>query len=163
MLEYYFLKGLGILECDLNNLAKFLNEVKQSIYLEETHISVYVMTCINKITSTSNTLKKLLLHKSLHYSYIKTEYNNKADIINNTFITYVEPLINDINYPALIKEWKIDWDVSAHGKKIYANVYKPSAKQSIYCLAEGLYTLAYIFYPCAETSQSSFHSLISAG
>ena len=70
-LEYYLSKELGILECNNNNLAKILNEVKQIIHVEETDNSDYVMTFINTITSTSNTLKKLLLHKILHSSYIQ--------------------------------------------------------------------------------------------
>ena len=89
MLEYYFSKGFGISECNSNNLAKLKNKVKQRIHAEVTYNSDYVMTCIIKIPSTSNTLKKLLLHKSLHYSYIQTEYNDKEKIIINTFITYV--------------------------------------------------------------------------
>ena len=57
MLEYYFSKRFGILECNFNNLAKLPNEVKQRIHAEETDNSDYVMTCINTITSTSNTLR----------------------------------------------------------------------------------------------------------
>ena len=72
MLEYYFSKVFGILEYNFNNLAKLPNEVKQRIHAEETDNSYYFMTCINTIPSTSNTLKKLLLHKSLNFSYIKT-------------------------------------------------------------------------------------------
>ena len=103
MLEYYFSKGFGILECNTNNLAKLPNEVKQIIHAEETYNSDYVMACIKTIPSTSNTPKKLLLHKCLHSSYIKTKYNDKKEIINNNFITYVEPLLDDINHPALIQ------------------------------------------------------------
>ena len=62
MLEYYFSKVSGILECNTNNLEKLPNEVKQIIHAEETDNSYYVITCINKIPYTSNTLKKLLLH-----------------------------------------------------------------------------------------------------
>ena len=72
MLEYYFSKVFSILEYNTNNLAKLPNEVKQIIHAEETDNSDYVMTCINTIPSTSNSLKKLLLHKSLHSSYIQT-------------------------------------------------------------------------------------------
>ena len=72
MLEYYFSKGFGILECNFNNLVKLPNEVKQIINAEETDNSDYLMTCINTIPSTSNKLKKLLLHKILHSSYIQT-------------------------------------------------------------------------------------------
>ena len=86
------------------------------------------MTCINTISSTSNTLKKLLLHKSLNNSYIQTEYNDKEEILNNTIITYVEPVLNYINCYTLIQEWKINLDAAAYEKKIDANVYKLSAK-----------------------------------
>ena len=78
MVEYYFSKGFDILECNFNNLAKLPNETKQRIYAEETDDPDYVMTCISKIPSTPNTLKKLLLNKILHYSYIKTKYNDNA-------------------------------------------------------------------------------------
>ena len=57
MLEYYFSKGFTILECNYNDLEKFPNFVKQITHAEETNNSDKVMTCINTITSTSNTLK----------------------------------------------------------------------------------------------------------
>ena len=72
MLEYYFSKGFTILECKDNNLVKLPNYVKQRIHAEETDNPDKFMTCINKILSTSNTLKKLLLRKILHSSYIQT-------------------------------------------------------------------------------------------
>ena len=102
-LEYYFSKGFGILECNSNNLKKIPNLVKKGIHVEETHDSNYVMTCITIIPSISNTLRKLLFHYSLHYSYIQTEYNDKEETINNIFSTYVEPLLNDINNPELLQ------------------------------------------------------------
>ena len=105
------------MECNVNNLAKNTNEVKQIIHAEDTYNSYYVMTCINTITSTSNTLKKLLLNKSLHSSYIQTELNKKEEIIKNTFVTYVEPLLKYINHPALFQEWKLDIDAAAYEKK----------------------------------------------
>ena len=72
MLEYYLSKGFTILECDVNNLTKIPNCVKQRIHAEEAHGSDKVIPCINKIPSTSNTLKNLVVNKSLHYSYIQT-------------------------------------------------------------------------------------------
>ena len=89
------------------------------------------MTCINKSSSTSNTLKEFLLYKSLHYSYIQTKYNDKEEIMNNTFIVYVEPLLDDINNPALIQERKVNIDAALYENKIDANVYKPSSKKEI--------------------------------
>ena len=67
MLEYYFSKRFGILECNFNNMEKLTNEVKKIIHAEETYNLDHVMTCINTTPPASNTLKKLLLHKSLHY------------------------------------------------------------------------------------------------
>ena len=118
MLEYQFSKVFAVLECNTKKLAKHPNAVKQIIHAEKTDNSDYLMTCINTIPSASNTLKKMFLHKSLHSSYIQTEFNEKHEIINNTFITYVEPLLKDINYPALIQEQKINFDAEAY-EKIY--------------------------------------------
>ena len=72
MLEYYFSKGFTILEWNYNNLEKLLNYVKQRTHAEETDNPEKLMTCINTITSTSNTLNKLVVNKILHSSYIKT-------------------------------------------------------------------------------------------
>ena len=44
-----------------------------------------------------------MLHKILDSSYIQTKYNDKEEIINNAFITFVEPLLDDINNPAFIQ------------------------------------------------------------
>ena len=44
MLEFYLSKGFAILECNVNNLAKLPNEVKQIIHAEETNNLVKVMT-----------------------------------------------------------------------------------------------------------------------
>ena len=72
MLEYYFSKGFTILEYNDNNLEKLPNDVKKRTHAEETDNSDKVMTCINTIPSTTNTLKNLAVNKSLHYSYIQT-------------------------------------------------------------------------------------------
>ena len=77
MLEYYFSKVCGILECNTNNFVKLPNQVKQIIRAEEAYNLDYVMTCINTIPSTSNTLKNLILNKILYSSYIQTEFNEK--------------------------------------------------------------------------------------
>ena len=63
MLEYYFSKWFTLLECNDNNLEKLPNEVKERINEEETENSDKVMTCITTITSTSNTLKNLVVSK----------------------------------------------------------------------------------------------------
>ena len=67
----YISKWFNILECNVNNLAKLTNEVKQKNHSEETNNSYKVMECIKTITSTSKTLKKLVANKSFHSSYIQ--------------------------------------------------------------------------------------------
>ena len=114
MLEYYFSEGFSILECNTNNLEKLPNEVKQRTHAEETDKSDYVITCINKIPSKSNTLEDFLLNKSSHYSYIQTEFNEKGEIINNIFSSYVEPFLKDINHPAFLQEWKLNIDATVY-------------------------------------------------
>ena len=51
--------------------------------------------CIDYLSCQSKQLRR--------YSYIQTKYNDKEKIINNTLITYVESLLDDINHPALIQ------------------------------------------------------------
>ena len=89
------------------------------------------MIYVNTISPKSKILKKLLLHKTLHYSYTKTKYNDKEEITNNTFITYIETLLNGTNNPALIQERKLNLDTEAYENKIYTNVYKPLARREI--------------------------------
>ena len=62
MSEYYFSKVFTILECNDNNLAKITNHVKQRTHAEETDNSDKLMTCINTIPSTSNTLNNLVVN-----------------------------------------------------------------------------------------------------
>ena len=78
------------------------------------HYSVYVMTCTTAIPSVANTLNKLLLQYDLHPSYNQTEYIGEEKIIHNIFITYVETLLNYINHPALVQEWKLNIDAPSY-------------------------------------------------
>ena len=87
------------------------------------------MTCINTITSTSNTLKNLVVNKSLRYSFIKTDFNDKNKMIINIFSAYFVPLLKDINHPALLQEWKINLYYSEYENNIDDNISKPSDKK----------------------------------
>ena len=78
--------------------------------------SDYVMIFTTEILSISTTLKKLWIQSDLNSSYNQTLYNDKQEIINNTFIIYVEPLLDDINHPALVQEWKLNLDTVAYEK-----------------------------------------------
>ena len=42
-------------------------------------------------------------------------------------------MLNNINNPTLIQEWKLNLDAAAYEKRIYSDVYKPSYKKEIDC------------------------------
>ena len=81
------------------------------------HDSDYVMNCTTLIPSISSTLKKFLLEYNLHSSYNQTKYIGEEEIIHNIFNTYVKPLLNYINHPELVQEWKLNIDAPAYEKK----------------------------------------------
>ena len=78
------------------------------------HDSDYVINCTTAINSISNKLKKLLLQYDFYTSYNQTKYIGKDEIIHNIFSTYVEPLLNYINHPALEQEWKLNIDAPVY-------------------------------------------------
>ena len=87
------------------------------------------MTCINTITPASNTLKNLVVNKISHYSYIKTELNNKKKMMINIFSAYIVPLLKYIKNPALLQEWKLNLDSAAYEINIDSNMSKTSYKK----------------------------------
>ena len=89
------------------------------------------MTCMNTIHSTSNTPKNLVVNKSFHYSYIKTEFNDKKTITINIFSAYVVPMLKDRNHTALLQEWKLNIDDATYERNIDANMSKSSDKNKL--------------------------------
>ena len=87
------------------------------------------MICATTITSTSNTLDRLLVYTSFHSSYIQNEFNVRKEEIINIFSAYVEPLIKEINHPTLLQEWKLNLDAAEYERNIDANFYKTSEKK----------------------------------
>ena len=82
------------------------------------HDSDYVISCTMETRSISNTFNKLLLQSDLHPTYIQTIYNGEEERINKNVSTYVEPLLNDINHPALVQYWKLNMDVTGYEKEL---------------------------------------------
>ena len=78
------------------------------------HDSDYVLIFTTGIPYISNTLNKLWIPSDFHSSYMQTIYNDKQESINNIFVTYVEPLLDNINHPALVEEWKLNLDNAAY-------------------------------------------------
>ena len=69
MFEYYLNKGFIIFDCNRNILEKLPSEIKHRIGAEVTDNLDKVMIFSTTISSTSNTLKNLLVNASSHYSY----------------------------------------------------------------------------------------------
>ena len=89
------------------------------------------MTCNTTIPSTSKTLYNLAVNKSFHYSYIQIEFNDQKEIIINMFSVYVVSMLEDINHPAFIQEWKLNIDAAAYEINIDGNLSKPSENKLI--------------------------------
>ena len=105
------------------------NDIKQRNHSEEADNPDKAMICINTIPFTSNTIKNLVVNKSLHYYYIQKESNDKNKMMINIFSSYVEPLLKDINYTTFIQECKLNPDAAEYERNIDANMSKPSDKK----------------------------------
>ena len=77
MSEYYFNKGFIELECDKDHLNKLPLKVKKRVSAEVKVNTDLVMLCYTTITSTSNTLKNLVINSNYHSSYSTEEFNTK--------------------------------------------------------------------------------------
>ena len=51
------------------------------------------MLCYTTITSTSNTLKNLVINSNYHSSYSTEEFDTKKEQMSNIFSTYITPQI----------------------------------------------------------------------
>ena len=81
------------------------------------------------ITSTTNTLKNLLVNASSHSYYTPKQLNDKNEEIINIFSTYVAPKIKEIYHPELLQEWRLNIDAAEYEQYIDANLYKPSEEK----------------------------------
>ena len=93
MSEYYFNKGFIQLTCDEDNLKTLPVRVKDRVGAELKVNSDLVMLCYTTITSTSNTLKNLVISSNYHSSYSTEKFNTENEQMSRLFITYVTPQI----------------------------------------------------------------------
>ena len=82
-------------------------------------------------TSTSITLKNLLVNSNYHSSYTNQEFNDKKEQMSAIFSRYAIPKIKEMNHPAFLQEWKLDLDATDYEKYMKDNMYKPSEKKNI--------------------------------
>ena len=80
-----------IFDCDENNLKILVSEVKYRVGAEVSVNLDKFMVCSTTITSTSNTLKNLLVTEISHSSYTNKEFNDKKEQMITIFSAYVAP------------------------------------------------------------------------
>ena len=93
------------------------------------HDSEYVIICTIAVSSISHTLNNFWILSYLHSYYIQTIYTDKKVSINNIFIKYVEPLLDNINNTAFEEECKLSLYAAAYEKQLDTKVNKPSDKK----------------------------------
>ena len=104
--------------------------VKERVGAEVRVNTDLVMLCYKTITSTSNTLKNLVINSNYHSSYSTQEFNTKKEQMSTIFNTYVTPQIKEINHPEFLQEWKLNIDAAEYERNMAEN-YRPSEKKKI--------------------------------
>ena len=102
--------------------------VKERVGAEVKVNTDLVMIFYTTITSTSNTLKNLVISLNYHSSYSTQEFNTKKEQMRNIFNTYVTPQIKEINHPAFLQEWKLNIDAAEYERNM-AEKYNPFEKK----------------------------------
>ena len=58
--------------------------------------------------------------------YKQDFYKNKEKEIDNFYLEYLVPVMDDLDHPEFIEEWKQNIDASAYEENIYKDVNLPS-------------------------------------
>ena len=58
------------------------------------------------ITALANNIKQLHIQKNMHMIYKQVFYNNKEKEMDNLFLEYLVPVMEDFEHPTLIEELK---------------------------------------------------------
>ena len=82
------------------------NGVKLIINVIDQHDIDFSMAKNTAISSVANTIKKLHIQNNMHLTYKQDLYKDKQTEIYERFIEYLVPIMENIDYPALIGEWK---------------------------------------------------------
>ena len=85
----------------------------------------FVMAKNKSIFSIKKPIKTLHIQKNMSFIYKQNYDEDKLDKIDNIFIAYIVPVMNNMNHPALIEGWKQIFDTAAYEKS------KPRCKDTI--------------------------------
>ena len=74
-------------------------------------------------------MEKFHIQSDLHLIYKQNFYNDKQKEINEFFGKYHFPLIDYLDHPALIEEWKQNIDAAAYEKYLNRDLKLPSKEK----------------------------------
>ena len=121
LIKNYLSKGFSIIEYNTNQLSLIPNDVKLRTNLIDQLKTDYVMVRNEAIYSIANTRKQLNIQKNIHMTYKQDFNKTKEKEIDDFFLEYLVPVMEDVEYPALIEEWIQNLDAAAY-EKIYTNM-----------------------------------------
>ena len=67
----------------------------------------------------------------MHIIYKQDFYKNKEKEIYDLFLEYLVPVMDDLDHPTLIEEWKQNLDAAAYEKNTYKDVKLLSIKKKM--------------------------------
>ena len=91
----------------------------------------FVMAKNKAIYSVANNTKKLHIQFDLNFIYKQNFYHDKQNEIDILFDEYNVPLLDDLDHPALIEEWKQNLDAAFYEKNSNKGIDLPSKKKYI--------------------------------
>ena len=63
----------------------------------------YAMVKNKAISAVANTIKQLHIQKNIHMTYKQDLYNTKEKVIDDLFLEYLVPFMEDLDHPKLIE------------------------------------------------------------
>ena len=67
----------------------------------------------------------------MHLLYQQDFYKDRQKVIDEIFIEYLVLIMDDLDHPALIEEWKQNLDAAAYEKNLNQYVKIPSVQKKI--------------------------------
>ena len=106
LVNKYLSKGFFIISNNYKQLFSIPNDMKLRIYAIDQLKTYFVMAKNTEISSVTYNIKKLHIQSNLNLIHKQNLYHDKQDEIYELFDEYHIPLLNHIDHPALIGEWK---------------------------------------------------------
>ena len=103
LINNYLSKGFSIIEHKTKQLSLLTNSVKLRINMIDQLDTDYVMVKNKAISALAKIIKQLHIQKNMHMTYKQDFYKDKQKEIDDLFLEYLVPAMEDIEHPALIE------------------------------------------------------------